>query len=163
MNAGDLSVRAAAADDVPAISHLWFVGWRDGHGGILSEELARARTLQSFQERLAAALSTTWVGELNDKLVGFYMLKGDELYQFYVAREGRGAGVAASLISDAERRLAAMGVTTAWLACAVGNERAARFYEKSGWRRASTFVSRLNTTRGAFDVEVWRYEKRLKV
>ena len=27
-------------------------------------------------------------------------------------------------------------VEVAWLACAIGNDRAARFYEKSGWRRA---------------------------
>jgi hypothetical protein len=27
-------------------------------------------------------------------------------------------------------------VKTVWLACAIGNDRAARFSEKSGWRRA---------------------------
>jgi hypothetical protein len=48
-----------------------------------------------------------------------------------------------------------------WLACAIGNERAARFYEKSGWRRIGTMVSRLDTANGPFDLGVWRYEKRL--
>jgi RimJ/RimL family protein N-acetyltransferase len=46
------------------------------------------------------------------------------------------------------------GVQTAWLSCAIGNDRAARFYEKSGWRRAGTFVSRLDTIK--FDLEVWQ-------
>jgi GNAT superfamily N-acetyltransferase len=87
------------------------------------------------------------------------MLKGDELYQFYVAREARGSGVAAVLLADAEARLAERGVTTAWLACAIGNNRAARFYERCGWARARTQVNRLETPDGLFEFEVWRYEK----
>ena len=93
--------------------------------------------------------------------LGFYMLKGDELYQLYVAAEARGLGVAAALIADAETRLRASGVETAWLDCAIGNLRAARFYEKSGWHRVGEVPSRLETPDGAFDVEVWRYEKLL--
>jgi len=89
------------------------------------------------------------------------MLKDDELYQLYVSAQARGSGVAAALMADAEARLAASGVKTAWLACAIGNERAARFYEKCGWRRAGTFVSELETTNGIIPLEVWRYEKPL--
>jgi ribosomal protein S18 acetylase RimI-like enzyme len=91
------------------------------------------------------------------------MLKGDELYQLYVSAEARGTGVAAALIADAEARLAAHGVRTAWLACAIGNDRAARFYEKSGWRRAGTVVSELDTPAGIFRLDVWRYEKDLAI
>jgi ribosomal protein S18 acetylase RimI-like enzyme len=65
-------------------------------------------------------------------------------------------------MADAEARLAKHGVETAWLACAIGNDRAARFYEKSGWRLASTEVNLAETSSGPFPVEVWRYEKRLK-
>jgi ribosomal protein S18 acetylase RimI-like enzyme len=89
------------------------------------------------------------------------MLKGDELYQLYVSAHARGSGVAAALIADAEARLSEAGVATAWLACAIGNDRAARFYEKCGWRRAATIVSQLDTTNGTFALEVWRYEKSL--
>ena len=89
------------------------------------------------------------------------MLRGEELYQFYVAAEARGTGLAAALIKDAEARLAARGAETAWLDCAIGNERAARFYEKHGWYRAATVVSRLDTANGPFDLEIWRYEKRV--
>jgi hypothetical protein len=48
------------------------------------------------------------------------------------------------------------------LACAIGNEQAARFYEKCGWHRAGTMINNLDTTEGVFPLEVWRYEKRLK-
>jgi GNAT superfamily N-acetyltransferase len=89
------------------------------------------------------------------------MLKGDELYQLYVSALARGTGVAAALIADAEARLRAGGVQLAWLGCAIGNDRAARFYEKSGWHRVGTVVERLETSSGEFPLEVWRYEKSL--
>ena len=55
----------------------------------------------------------------------------------------------------------ARGVGTAWLACASGNERAARFYEQRGGHRAGTMVNRLDTSDGEFPLDVWRYEKSL--
>ncbi len=58
-------------------------------------------------------------------------------------------------------RLARGGVRTAWLACAIGNDRAARFYEKSGWRRAGTVVYQAEAPDGSLPLEVWRYEKHL--
>ena len=61
--------------------------------------------------------------------------------------------------ADAEATLAARGTRTAWLACAIGNERAARFYEKCGWRRVGSVINHLRTEAGAIELEVWRYEK----
>jgi GNAT superfamily N-acetyltransferase len=73
----------------------------------------------------------------------------------------RGSGIAAALIADAEARLSEAGVATAWLACAIGNDRAARFYEKRGWRRVGIMLNQLETPNGIFSLEVWRYEKSL--
>ena len=92
---------------------------------------------------------------------GFCIIRDTEIYQLYVCAEARGLGIATALISDAETRLSAAGVETAWLACAIGNERAARFYEKHGWNRIGTMVNQVETTEGTFSLEVWRYEKRL--
>jgi RimJ/RimL family protein N-acetyltransferase len=64
-----------------------------------------------------------------------------------------------ALIADVETRLAKSGVETAWLACAIGNDRAARFYEKCGWRRVGKMINELETPDGIFPLEVWRYEK----
>lgn len=91
------------------------------------------------------------------------MIKGDELYQIYVAADSRGSGVAAALIDDAETRLSRNEVRTAWLACAVGNDRAARFYEKRGWQRIGVADYAAETQNGVFPIKVWRYEKRLTV
>lgn len=93
--------------------------------------------------------------------LGFCIVEGDELYQLFVAAQARGSGVAAALMDDAEAAMAAAGVGTAWLACAIGNDRAARFYEKRGWHKVGTMRSRLPVPGGVFELEVWRFEKRL--
>ena len=154
-------IRAARESDLDRLAQIWFDGWRDGHLAIVPAALARLRTLESFRDRLRAALADARVAVEAETPIGFAILKGDELYQFFVAAEARGTGVAAQLIDDAEQQLAARGVTTAWLACAIGNDRAARFYEKSGWIRVGSFVDRLETPEGEIPLEVWRYEKRL--
>lgn len=156
-----MTARPADPSETDVLARLWYDGWQDAHAAVLPAALARARTLESFAERMAAALADVRVIGPQGAPLGFSMLKGDELYQFYVASEARGAGIAAAMIADAEARLSARGVETAWLACAIGNARAARFYEKSGWYLARTMTSRLDTADGPFDLEVWRYEKRL--
>jgi ribosomal protein S18 acetylase RimI-like enzyme len=90
------------------------------------------------------------------------MIKGDELYHLYVAPEAHATGAAAALVADAETLLAARGFGVAWLACAIGNERAARFYEKYGWRRVGRFGYEADTSSGLIPLEVWRYEKTLR-
>jgi ribosomal protein S18 acetylase RimI-like enzyme len=153
--------RDATPDEIDALAHLWFEGWRDAHAAIVPVELVRLRTLDSFRDRLRPALAETRAIGPRGAPLGFTMLKADEVYQLYVSRPARGSGVAAALIADAERRLAARGVREAWLACAIGNERAARFYEKHGWRRAGTVVNVAETSQGGFSLDVWRYEKTL--
>jgi ribosomal protein S18 acetylase RimI-like enzyme len=155
-------IRDAEIAEIGRLAKIWYDGWQDAHARILPAELARLRTLESFRERLGASLASVRVAGAADAPVGFCMLKGDELYQLYVSSEARGTGVAAALIADAEARLGESGVGTAWLACAIGNERAARFYEKRGWRRAGTVIEHLEIPNGTFPLEVWRYEKPLR-
>jgi ribosomal protein S18 acetylase RimI-like enzyme len=156
-----MDVRAADATEIDQLARLWHSAWQDAHARIVPAELIRLRTLESFRDRLHAALPEVRVVGPSGAAVGFCIVKGDELYQLFVSAQSRGSGVAAALIADAEARLAGQGVETAWLACAIGNDRAARFYEKRGWRRAGTIVSRLDTPGGTFPLEVWRYEKSL--
>lgn len=154
-------IRPAEAGDLDALARIWFDAWQDAHAAILPEELRRIRTFENFHGRLQAALRHVRVAETEAGPVGFCITEGDELYQLFVSVAARGTGIAAALVADAEATMAANGVETAWLACAIGNERAARFYEKQGWRRTGTQVSRLPVPGGIFDLEVWRYEKRL--
>ena len=161
MQVHEMKLRPAAAAEIDRLARIWFDGWQDAHAEILPAELARVRTLESFRDRLQAAHADVRVADVAGEPVGFCIVTGDELYQLFVSPGARATGIAAALVADAEARLAGSGVATAWLACAIGNERAARFYEKCGWHRAGTVTSLLDTPGGIFHLDVWRYEKNL--
>ncbi|ACL94324.2 GNAT family N-acetyltransferase [Caulobacter vibrioides] len=154
-----LVVRPAQSVELEPLARLWWQGWRDAHLPIVPEALARLRTLESFTTRMAAALPQVRVLGPVGAPIGLHLIKDDELNQLYLAAEARGAGFAAVLMADAEAHLADAGVRKAWLACAIGNDRAARFYEKSGWTRARAEIVPTETPAGPFPLEVWRYEK----
>jgi len=156
-----MQVRPATTDQIDQLARLWHDSWHETHAPLARPELVRLRTLASFRDRLRAALPDVYVVESVGAPLGLCILRGEELYQLFVSPEARGSGVAAALIANAEARLTKRGVETTWLACAIGNHRAARFYEKNGWHRAGTFVIPSETSNGPFPVEQWRYEKRL--
>jgi ribosomal protein S18 acetylase RimI-like enzyme len=156
------NIRDAKLSEIGNLAKLWFDGWQDAHARILPAELGRLRTLLSFEETLRAASSNVRVAGIVGAPVGFHLLKGAELHQFYVSSNARGSGVAADLMADAEVRLREKSVRTAWLTCAIGNDRAARFYEKCGWRRTGTVTDDVEVPGGTFALVVWRYEKSLQ-
>jgi ribosomal protein S18 acetylase RimI-like enzyme len=156
-----MDVRNAKASEVDRLAWIWFNGWQDAHAHLLPAALARLRTLQSFQARLTAALDRVRVVGPADAPVGFCVTKGAELHQLYLNPKARGSGLAETLIRDAEAGFKARGVRQSWLICAIGNERAARFYEKHAWRRSGTVIEHLEADGGTFPLEVWRYEKSL--
>jgi GNAT superfamily N-acetyltransferase len=152
-------VRSPDPLEIAEIARVWYDAWRDAHLATLPEQLIRVRTLDSFHQRLARDLSPVRVIGLVGAPVGLCAIRDDELYQLFVAASARGTGAAQALLADGERRLAANGVTRAWLSCAIGNDRAARFYEKMGWTKAGNMVADLETTEGFFQLESLRYEK----
>lgn len=154
-------LRTARPEDVPALAGIWYRGWHEAHAHLMPPELTAFRTLTSFEERLPALLPDVVVAELDGEPIGFCAIQEDELFQLFVDQAGRGSGVAGALVEDAEQRLAARGVATGWLACAIGNDRAARFYEKCGWRRTGTMINPAVTPHGPWPLETWRYEKAL--
>lgn len=156
-----MDVRDAQPEDLECLADIWHEGWHDGHAATVPTELTRVRTRESFRERLEAALADIRVAGPPGAPAGFSIVKDDELCHLYVSAGWRGTGIAALLIDDAEARLAGAGVETAWLACAIGNERAARFYQKRGWRRAGVIDYEAETAAGRFPLRVWRYEKRV--
>ena len=126
-------LRQARPDDVAAVASIWRDGWADGHVGHAPTELVAIRTPESFVTRAAARRADTTVAEVDGEIAGFVMVSDDEMEQVYVAAGHRGSGVAAILLTEAARRVAANGHGRAWLAVATGNARARRFYERSGW------------------------------
>lgn len=128
------SIRPAADADMAAVADLWHEGWHDGHAGHVPDGLTDARTLAAFHERTPSRVDDTSVAVADDgTLLGFVMVVGDEVEQVFVGRAARGTGLAADLLHAAERRVAAGGHSSAWLAVVTGNARARRFYERQGW------------------------------
>jgi ribosomal protein S18 acetylase RimI-like enzyme len=156
-----MNVRPVDPAEIPRLAQVWYDAWRDAHAKLLPAQLIRVRTLESFRDRLYASSEPVRVVGPPGFPLGLCAIRADELYQLFVAAEARGTGAAQALLADGEERLRAHGVRDAWLSCAIGNERALRFYEKSGWRRAGTMVADLETTEGPFTLESWRYEKNL--
>lgn len=157
-----MQVRAAQESDIDDLAQIWHDGWQDAHAQILPAALAQHRTLECFRQTLQAALLSVRVASSLGSLVGFCIIHGDELYQLYVSANGRGTGVGGDLLADAELQFLSKGVNTAWLACAIGNERAATFYQKHGWQYIRTMLHQLDTPSGPFLLEVWRFEKDLR-
>jgi GNAT superfamily N-acetyltransferase len=152
-------VRPAVTADVPAIATIWHDGWRDGHLGNVPDALVAVRTPESFWTRAAARVADTTVAVDANGVAGFVMVVGDEVEQVYVAADRRGTGVAGILLSEADRLVAGNGHERAWLAVAPGNERARRFYERSGWIDDGPFTYAASTSNGTVDVPVHRYVK----
>ena len=156
-----MTVRDASPTEFDFLARLWYDGWQDAHAGILPEALARYRTLDSFLHRLYVEARQLRVTGPVGQPTGMCIAKDDELNQLYVAASARGTGLAGMLLSDGEACLRRNGARTAWLACAIGNARAARFYEKKGWSLAGEKLISLETPDGTFPLQVWRYEKAL--
>ncbi|GAB3812674.1 GNAT family N-acetyltransferase [Micromonospora zhanjiangensis] len=168
----ELALRAAHAQDAEAIAVLWCHGWLDGHAGHVPDELHRHRQLADFRRRVPPRLATTTVATLAGRLVGFVTVARDEVEQVYVAGPARGTGVADALLAAGER-MVAVRFDTAWLAVAVGNTRARRFYARCGWRDVAPLDYPAETGTGGDDpapgsgtgtviVPCRRYEKRVR-
>ena len=155
------TIRSATSADIPAMTRIWHDGWQDGHAALVPAELAAVRTMERFGQRLEDGLADILVATVDGKVAGLVMLLDDELYQFYVDGVARGTGLAAQLMKAAEAELAKRGQRDVFLYCAVGNDRAARFYDKCGWHRAAAEDIEAADGGVSVMVPVWRYEKRV--
>lgn len=154
-------LRWATDADVATLARIWYEGWQDAHATLLPDELRALRTEASFAERLRARLADTRVLHTEGKPQGFATLRDNELYQLFLDRSLRGSGAADVLMQDVELQLRERGHRDIYLDCAVGNDRAARFYDKRGWSNVGPRAIEVETTAGPFPLTVLRFEKRL--
>jgi len=155
-----ITIRNANQSDVEHIARLWHTGWHEAHAEIVPEQLTRLRTIESFVQRIKKHLPNTRIA-VTDTMQGMCVIRGAELFQLYISPNARGSGLAKKLMDDAEQLLITKGNSLVWLVCAIGNERAAKFYQKCGWQLKSTIVDELETIDGVFPLEVWKFEKEL--
>ena len=129
-------LRPATTDDVDAVVAVFHEGWHDVHPGRVPDGLTERRTPEAFRARVSARIAETeetTVAEVDGTVAGFIMVSDDEAEQVYVDRAFRGSGVAALLLTEAERQIAAAGHDVAFLAVVRGNDRAQAFYARQGW------------------------------
>jgi GNAT superfamily N-acetyltransferase len=152
-------VRPARDADAAIVAAIWTRGWPDGHLGHVPDELVALRTPEGFRIRAAARVADTTVAVVDGEVAGFVMVVGDEVEQVYVSGDHRGSGVAAVLLAEAERQVAAGGHAVAWLAVVAGNARARRFYQRSGWTDDGPFDYPVAYDGGIIQVPCHRYIK----
>jgi len=153
-------IRKGALDDVEAVARIWLTGWADGHVGHVPPALVPHRQDPAqYVSRARDRVDSTWVAEsASGEILGFVVVKRDELEQVYVDRAARGTGVAAQLLRRGEDEVRRNGHSRAWLAVVAGNARARAFYERQGWRDAGPFTYHAETEEGSFPVPSHRYE-----
>ena len=156
-----IDLRPLTAPEAGASADMWHAGWRDGHLGIVPDALVPFRDRDTFLKRLEASLQQCFICGPVGAPDGFIRLKGDEIDQFYVSGTARGTGLAQDLMVATQDMLRARGVTRAWLYCSVGNVRAARFYEKSGFQHRQTVSAAVETLGAPITLDVMRFEKDL--
>jgi GNAT superfamily N-acetyltransferase len=156
------TLRPARAEDMAGVADIWHRGWHVAHAGHVPDGLTAARTLEAFHERTPGRIADTTVAEVEGLVVGFIMIAGDEVEQVFVDPGHHGSGVAAPLLAEAERQVAAAGYDEAWLAVVAGNARARRFYEKHGWRDAGDLPYEVAAGGTTYVSPCRRYVKSLK-
>jgi len=161
----DPILRPATTDDVEAIADLFHRGWHDAHPGRVPDGLTERRTPDAFRDRVArrvAETDETTVAEVDGTIAGFIMVAGDEAEQVYVERDYRGTGLAAALLTEAERQIAAGGHDVAWLAVVRGNDRAQAFYARQGWVDEGDLDYEVSALGETFISPCRRYTKRVR-
>jgi len=154
------TVRRATHDDVDDVANIWRIGWADGHSGNVPPKLVDHRQdIDQYISRSRDRIDTMWVAASEEgRVLGFVVVKEDELEQVYVDRSARGSGVAAALLRQGEDEVRRAGYMRAWLAVVAGNARARAFYARQGWRDAGPFIYHAETAEGTFPVPSHRYE-----
>lgn len=147
-----ITVRHATREDARAIATVRIVTWRAAYAGMIDDALLDAMDIDREAERRAGAHWERYhadphacelVAEVDGRIVGWASsgptrdddLAGEgELYAIYVLPEHWSTGVGHELMAGSERGLRDAGFDRASLWVLDGNDRAASFYERHGWR-----------------------------
>ncbi len=140
-------VREARRGDEPAVADIHVRAWQEAYRGLMPDEF-----LDALDPRDRAARyrfedpdgPTTLIAESAGKLLGFVTFgesRDDdaaglaEVYALYVDPQRHARGVGRALMAGVRDKMLAQGFEAAVLWVLRGNDRAAAFYEREGWRR----------------------------
>ncbi|WP_176473832.1 GNAT family N-acetyltransferase [Actibacterium ureilyticum] len=147
--------------DLAPLARLWHDGWHRAHAAHVPPALTALRTIGDFTARLPGLRDALRVIGPPGAPQGLCAVRGDELYQLYVAQAAQGSGVAGALLQDGAARIAAAGHRAAWLIVVPENARAVAFYTRQGWRDAGMTDAVLDTAHGTFALPLLKMTKGL--
>lgn len=133
-------IRAARAEDVPALADLARRTWLDAFGATVSPEDAAAEAESRSEERFRATLEqrTILVAEENGAVVGYVEFDDVELCRLYVETELQGHGIGRALLEAALAHPRLTNAPRVVLQVWDENTRAVALYESVGFRRTGT-------------------------
>jgi len=151
----EVSVRPATVDDAAGIAHVHVESWRAAYTGIVPQAfldaMSEERRTARWADILTAGTSRTWVAIRDGRILGFagttdpdpadapdVAPDGKELATIYVLPEAWDTGVGRALMDAVIARHVADGTSELVLWVFTANERARRFYERTGWRADGT-------------------------
>jgi ribosomal protein S18 acetylase RimI-like enzyme len=152
-----LTVRAASADDAPAIARVHRESWRTTYGGILPLAVIASHAGDKSEGRwrnrltVAGAGEATWLAERGGSVVGFascgdarHKLEGleAEIYALYVLQAEQRRGVGRELVRACARHFVLNGHFGFYLWVLKAN-RARMFYEALGGQEIGQKSERL--------------------
>jgi GNAT superfamily N-acetyltransferase len=138
-----MQVRIARGTDATAVERIRVDAWRVAYRKLLPPDELDAMAVDPTRWLVRFETPPTgWTGlvaERDGQVIGFAVVgpsrdesEVGELYAIYVAPAAWSTGAGRALIEGAERQLATeYDVATLWVL--KGNDRACRFYERSGW------------------------------
>lgn len=140
-------IREAALDDARAIAEVHVASWRWAYRGQLPDETLAALDVAEREARWREVIpdpATIMLVAVDDEaIVGFVSggATGDadappgtgELHAIYLEETAAGKGVGRALLDQATDGMRSAGLSRASLWVLEANERARRFYERSGW------------------------------
>ena len=142
-------VRAAIPEDAAVIARVHVESWQTTYVGIVPQSILDGLSVEPRTDMWARRLedpgeTRTWVGLLDDRIVGFAgtgrptdpeLAAGTgEVESIYLVAPARGLGLGRLLLRTATADLAERGYSSAILWVLTANARARRFYEAAGWR-----------------------------
>lgn len=142
-------VRWAEAGDAAAIARVHVESWRATYRGLLPDEVLAAldvpQRTREWRERLREGSFPTLIAERGGEVLGFCTLAMPardaeepdtvaEIPALYLDPRHQREGIGSRLLEAALAEMRARGFREAMLWMLAGNEGAARFYARTGWR-----------------------------
>jgi hypothetical protein len=146
-------IRRARASDVVEVATLYHSVWHETQASFMPRAEIAHRSLEFFIHRMTALFGATLVTEKSGTIVAFSPWRGN-LWASCSSQSD-----APTLLTAAEIEMAKEGTVEAELHCVVGNERARRFYERTGWAPQGKIMEWVAGEHTQIEVPFWRMKK----